>query len=90
MPIYEFIADGGCLQPKKVKDSLRRQEQTSQSVAPRLIMDSRQSDSPRPVRVYADPTGDEGLASLTFMAIPERPAPIFFVRRAQESSAGWL
>ena len=90
MPIYEFVAGGGCFQPKKVKDSLRRQEQTLPSVAPRLIMDSRQSDSPRPVRVYSDATGDEGLASLTFMAVPERPAPIFLVKQAQESSTGWL
>ena len=82
-PIYEFILGGEGLPPKKVKNSLRWRGETSPSIAPRLIMDTKQSDSPNPICVYSDATGEGGLISLTFLSIPESPAPLLLIGQAQ-------
>ena len=47
-------------------------------------MDSKESGAPAPVRVYSDATGGGGLASLTFLSMPERRDPAASVGRVLE------
>ena len=83
-PVHGPIAAGRGRLPLVVGNSLGWWEETLPSTAPRMIMDSAQSDEPDPVRVYSDATSGEGLASMAFLSALERPAPRLLVGRALE------
>ena len=83
-PIRELLAAEGSTLSSAYQYSLRWWEDTLPSIAPRLILGSRQSGAPGPVRILSDATGEGGLACLTFLPIPERQAPVLLMGEAEE------
>ena len=56
-PTYDLIAAGGGQFPTTVKHSIKWWEEKHPFIVPKVLMDSKLSDGPGPVRIYSDATG---------------------------------